>query len=128
MGWTACCPLLIEVGSNVVFKWLSKIESRLEKLHYFFSEIERRSYLSFEKAEHMGNEMAFALEIARVKCSDTFKKHGGESVEENESIGLCLISCFISAAMYSVKEILQSWFYWLWWNLLYAEIFETGMT
>ncbi|MBA0624331.1 hypothetical protein Godav_009708 [Gossypium davidsonii] len=23
MGWATCCPLLIEVGSNVVFKWLS---------------------------------------------------------------------------------------------------------
>ncbi|MBA0811008.1 hypothetical protein Gohar_002947 [Gossypium harknessii] len=35
-------------------------------------------------------------------------KHGGESVEENASIDLCLISFFISAAMYSVKGILQS--------------------
>ncbi|TYI88930.1 hypothetical protein E1A91_D03G017600v1 [Gossypium mustelinum] len=73
MGWATCCPLFIEVGSNVVFKWLSETESRLGKLHYFFAEIERRSYLSFRKAEHMGNEMAFALAIVGVKRSDTFK-------------------------------------------------------
>ncbi|MBA0791847.1 hypothetical protein Gohar_016395, partial [Gossypium harknessii] len=32
-----------------------------------------RSYLSFEKAEHMGNEMTFALAIAGVKRLDIFK-------------------------------------------------------
>nr|KJB12850.1 hypothetical protein B456_002G039400 [Gossypium raimondii] len=73
MGWVTCCPLLIEVGSNVVFKWLSEIESRPGKLYYFFAKIERRSYLSFEKAEHMGNEMTFALAIAGVKRLDMFK-------------------------------------------------------
>lgn len=51
IGWASCCPLLIEVNSNVVFKWLSKIESRLGKLHFSIAKIERRSYLSFEKAE-----------------------------------------------------------------------------
>ncbi|MBA0549816.1 hypothetical protein Golob_020825 [Gossypium lobatum] len=66
MGWATCCPLLIEVGSNVVFKWLLETESRPAKLHYFFAEIER-SYLSFEKAEHMGNKMTFALAIAVVE-------------------------------------------------------------
>ncbi|TYH73266.1 hypothetical protein ES332_D05G317100v1 [Gossypium tomentosum] len=40
---------------------------------FFFAEIERRSYLSFGKVEHMGNEMAFALAIAGVMHSDTFK-------------------------------------------------------
>ncbi|KAH1095952.1 hypothetical protein J1N35_012873 [Gossypium stocksii] len=73
MGWATCCPLLIEIGSNVVFKWLSETESRPRKLHYFFAKIERRSYLTFGKTEHMGNEMAFALAIAGVKHSDTFK-------------------------------------------------------
>ncbi|TYI96019.1 hypothetical protein E1A91_D01G039500v1 [Gossypium mustelinum] len=85
MGWATCCPLLIEVGSNVVFKWLSETESRPGKLYYFFAEIER-SYLSFEKAEHMGNKMeeaehmgnkmTFALAIAGVKHLDTFKAWG----------------------------------------------------
>ncbi|KAK5841234.1 hypothetical protein PVK06_010143 [Gossypium arboreum] len=75
MGWATCCPLLIEIGSNVVFKWLSETESRPRKLHYFFAEIERRSYLTLGKAEQMGNEMAFA-------------PASGESVEEKGSIGV----------------------------------------
>ncbi|MBA0758963.1 hypothetical protein Gotri_021910, partial [Gossypium trilobum] len=54
MGWATCCPLLIEVGSNV--------------------------------------GLSIWIPLKR-----------GESVEEKVSIGLCLISCFISAAMYSVK-------------------------
>ncbi|MFQ6647532.1 hypothetical protein Gotur_021801 [Gossypium turneri] len=89
MGWATCCPLLIEVGSNVVFKWLSETESRPGKLHYFFVEIERRSYLSFEKAEHMGNEMTFALAIAMDKRSDTFKAWCSSGKEVNVLGVLC---------------------------------------
>ncbi|KAG8480097.1 hypothetical protein CXB51_025382 [Gossypium anomalum] len=44
MGWATCCPLLIEVDSNV-----------------------RRSYLSFGKEKYMWNEMAFAPTIARLR-------------------------------------------------------------
>ncbi|MBA0703895.1 hypothetical protein Golax_016188, partial [Gossypium laxum] len=46
---------------------------KIGKVALFFAEIERRSYLSFRKAEHMGNTMAFALAIAGVKRLDTFK-------------------------------------------------------
>ncbi|KAG4213237.1 hypothetical protein ERO13_A01G042333v2 [Gossypium hirsutum] len=53
MGWATCCPLLIEVGSNVVFKWLSKT-----------------------KVEHMGNKMTFAPAITKIKRFDTFKPWG----------------------------------------------------
>ncbi|MFQ6658302.1 hypothetical protein Gotur_030208 [Gossypium turneri] len=72
-----------------------------ESYTIFFAEIERRSYLSFGKVEHMGNEMAFALAIAGFSVRIPLK-HSGESVEENGSIGLCLISCSIFATMYSV--------------------------
>ncbi|KAK5795591.1 hypothetical protein PVK06_036861 [Gossypium arboreum] len=44
----------------------------LESYTIFFAEIERISYLSFGKAEHMGNKLAFALAIVGVKRSDTF--------------------------------------------------------
>lgn len=40
MGWPINCPLLVEVGSNLVLNWLSEIKSRSRILQSIFINID----------------------------------------------------------------------------------------
>ncbi|KAK5793444.1 hypothetical protein PVK06_034590 [Gossypium arboreum] len=77
MGWKGKSSLIIEIGLNEVFSWFENNRLRTWLLQSIFKDIENRMVrvgnVSFSKAEKHGNEMGYALALARIKRPEMFK-------------------------------------------------------